>query len=225
MKIKEQRIASLNVIDVNYENFDEVIILLHGFGANKEDLFPLHKVVATKPNTRWIFPDAHLEMDLGGFYGKAWFPILSSHLEHMQKFGNDFSLIKPDGLDIANQKINELIDSLNFHYSKITIGGFSQGAMLSTDVVLKRDDLPNGLAILSGTLINKTEWSALAEKKSKLQFFQSHGKMDPVLPYSQAKKLESLLREAKLSGEFVEFQGGHEIPDKMIKKLSEYIKR
>ncbi len=225
MKTKEHKLASLNVIDVNFENFDEIIILLHGFGANKEDLFPLHEFIPSRKNTRWIFPDAHLEMDLGGFIGRAWFPILSSHLEHMQKFGNDFSYIKPDGLDIANQKINELIDQLNFPYSKITIGGFSQGAMLSTDVVLKREDLPNGLAILSGTLINQTEWSALAEKKSKLQFFQTHGTMDSVLPFSQAKKLEGLLREAKLTGEFVEFQGGHEIPDKVIKRFGAYLKR
>jgi phospholipase/carboxylesterase len=225
MKIREHRIGSLNVIDVNYENFDEIIILLHGFGANKEDLFPLHQSISTRKKTRWIFPDAPLELNLGGFNGRAWFPILASHLEYVKSNGLDFSNLKPDGLDQANQKINELLDSLKFPYSKITLGGFSQGAMLSTDVVLRNEDLPNGILILSGTLINESEWKVYAEKKSKLQFFQTHGILDPVLQFDKAKKLENLLREAKLSGEFHSFQGGHEIPSSILKKVSEYLKR
>jgi predicted esterase len=49
--------------------------------------------------------------------------------------------------------------------------------------------------------------------------------MDPVLPYENAKRLETVLREGGLSGEFISFSGGHEIPQGVIKKVSLYLTR
>jgi phospholipase/carboxylesterase len=226
MSIQERKIGPLTVLDVQEEETTEIIILMHGYGANKEDLFPLHKKIKAKKGTRWIFPDAPNKMEMGGFTGRAWFPILSSDIDYVAKLGGlDFSGLVPKGLQQANEAVNQMIDALNFPLEKITIGGFSQGAMLSTDVVLHRTSSPAGLVILSGTLVNEKNWSELAKAKSKLQFFQSHGNVDPVLPFQGGKKLESVLRNSGLSGEFVEFGGGHEIPDKVCKRLGEYLQR
>jgi phospholipase/carboxylesterase len=196
------------------------IILLHGYGANKEDLFPLHEYIQTPANTRWIFPDAPLEME--GYFGRAWFPILASNIEQIQA-GLDFSKINPKGLSEATEKVIELVNSLNTPKEKIILGGFSQGAMLSTQAMLSLNESINSLLILSGTLVNSDNWEKSLSEKSKFHFFQSHGIYDPILPYANAEKLFKLLKKANHEGELIHFNGGHEIPDLVLKKLNQFL--
>ncbi|MCB1190359.1 MAG: esterase [Leptospiraceae bacterium] len=205
-----------------------VIILLHGYGANAMDLAGFHELVKCKKGTTWIFPDGIMEVPIAfNYVGRAWFDILSTALERFSLEGNgiEFSDITPTGLQEARLKIEEMIDKLNVPFETITIGGFSQGAMLATEVTLRQNANPAGLVILSGTLIHKNIWEELAKTKSDIQFFMSHGTDDPLLPYNGAKKLESLFRNSGMSGEFVSFNGGHEIPDKVVARLGEYLIR
>ena len=150
---------------------------------------------------------------------------MASAIDHVAKYGMNFANLHPPGLDKANEEIMKMLEDLKTPMEKITLGGFSQGSMLATDVTLRLTENTNGLIILSGTLICQSEWSVLAKNKSKIQFFQSHGTEDPVLIYQNGKNLEALLRENGMSGEFVSFNGGHEIPDKVLKRLSQYLLR
>ena len=97
--------------------------------------------------------------------------------------------------------------------------------MLATDLVLNTEDTPEGLIIFSGTLVNEQSWKQLAMRRSGIQFFQSHGTQDEVLAFGAAKRLEALLRNAGFSGEFVSFEGGHEIPRRVLARVGEYLKR
>ncbi|MBK6603959.1 MAG: esterase [Leptospiraceae bacterium] len=224
--IAQRKIGNLNCYEVKGKEGGPVIVLMHGFGANAQDLLPLHQYIKAPVGTNWYFPDAPMEMDMGGGYkGRAWFPLMASAIDHVAKYGMNFANLHPPGLDKANEEIRKMLDDLNTPLEKITLGGFSQGSMLATDVTLRLTENTNGLIILSGTLICQSEWSVLAQKKSRIQFFQSHGTEDPVLIYQNGKNLETLLRENGMSGEFVSFNGGHEIPDKVLKRLSQYLLR
>ena len=74
----------------------------------------------------------------------------------------------------------------------------------------------SALVLFSGTLIDRASLEASLETKlpqaSGTKFFQSHGSSDPLLEYSQAQDLFKLLEDKGLKGEFVSFEGGHEIP-------------
>lgn len=224
--VNKRKIGNLNVYEVKGKEDGPVIILLHGFGANGQDLLPLHQYVKAPTGANWYFPDAPIEMEMGpGFKGKAWFPLMSSAIEHVAKYGMDFSNLHPPGIDAANSEILKMIQEIGAPINKITLGGFSQGSMLATDVTLRLSENTAGLIILSGTLISESEWAPLVKNKSRIQFFQSHGTEDPVLLYQGGKKLEKLLRENGMSGEFISFNGGHEIPDKVLKRLSQYLLR
>lgn len=48
--------------------------------------------------------------------------------------------------------------------------------------------------------------------------------MDPVLGYPASKKLEQLLIRAGWKGEMIAFQGGHEIPDVVLKGMNLYLR-
>lgn len=95
---------------------------------------------------------------------------------------------------------------------RIVLGGFSQGAMLATDLTLHMDEAPGALVAFSGTLLCETEWRRLAPGRKGLKVLQSHGRHDPLLAFPAAERLRDLLRSGGAELRFVPFDGQHEIP-------------
>lgn len=196
------------------------IMFLHGYGANGADLFSLGEELSWSGDESWYFPDAPIEVPLGPhFTGRAWFPIPLRELQT----GVDFSKATPPGLEKAVNHVRSLLRSLP--HKKWILGGFSQGAMLATQIVLTQPEAFLGLAILSGTLVHSTVWKKAASNSSKKHaFFQSHGALDPVLPIEGAVQLNDLLNECGWSGQLLTFKGGHEIPLGVIRDLKSYLR-
>ncbi|MCB1177535.1 MAG: esterase [Leptospiraceae bacterium] len=224
-----EKIGGLECIHKKGDGKTGAIIMLHGYGADAYDLYPLSDYFKVKDGFDWYFPNGILEIPIGpGFFGRAWFPISISEKIQNAVISGDWSKIAdfvPPGLDEARDKINTFIDLLPIPYNKIILSGFSQGAMLSLEVFLHRKEDPHSLVLLSGTMLKEKEWRKLAKEKSGFQFFQSHGTEDVILPFKAAKRLEELLRDSGMSGEFVSFNGGHEIPESLIKRVNNYINR
>jgi phospholipase/carboxylesterase len=103
------------------------------------------------------------------------------------------------------------------------MGGFSQGAMLATDVVLRENRDFAGLVVLSGTLLAASEWTPLMPKRKGFSVLQSHGRSDPILPFLVAEKLRDALTSAGASVEFMPFNGGHGIPDGVVNRLGSFV--
>ncbi len=228
MNARRATLGSLEALIVDGAPDGPCVVLCHGFGANAYDLAPLAENVKSRPGTTWVFPQAPLEFPIGpGMKGRAWFPLVAEELARLIASGQKvtFSEVIPPGLAPAREKLAALVSALGRPPEKVTLGGFSQGAMMATDLFLTANDPFAGLAILSGTLIAQSEWRAKAPARKGSQFLQSHGTFDPVLPFDNARRLESLLREGGLTGEFVTFSGGHEIPPGVLKKLGEYLTR
>lgn len=152
------------------------VILFHGYGANAYDLSPLSAYLDLPDGTNWLFPNGILEIPvMPGYNGRAWFPIDMEALQRAMTTGGyrDFSDRYPAGLESAREKAMEMIRILGVPMDKIILGGFSQGAMLATDITLHSEIAPAGLMILSGTLISETDWKRLAEKKRIIVFFKA----------------------------------------------------
>jgi phospholipase/carboxylesterase len=121
-----------------------------------------------------------------------------------------------EALDVACRQAN-------LPLSRAVLGGFSQGSMVSTDVALRLEEAPAGLCILSGTLIGEPEWRRLAPSRAGLPVFQSHGTVDPLLPFASAEALRDLLAGAGLGVEFHAFDDGHTIPPEVLGALAEFL--
>lgn len=213
-----RKLAKVYCLDEYQDDNAPWVILLHGFGADASDLEPLKDVIPTRKKINWLFPQGLLDVPIGpGWTGKAWW-----HIE-MRELQTDFSSVKPPGLDKARDELTKMIDALKVPWSKIIIGGFSQGSMLATDLYLNAPDTPAGLIVLSGSLINKEETKPLVEKRRGETFFQSHGQFDSVLPLRGASQLNSYLHQGGMKGGLVSFPGGHEIPNLVITKVGDYL--
>jgi len=203
-----------------------VVVLMHGYGAPGTDLVPLWRELAVPANVRFVFPEAPLDL---GFGGRAWWNIDMARLQDRFSPGSAERLTAevPPGSEAARAAILELLEALERDHGarpeQVIIGGFSQGAMLATDVVLRTTRPFGGLAILSGTIIAKPEWLPLLPARRGLKVLQSHGRADPVLPFAVAEQLREALTNAGLAVEFIPFNGGHGIPSSVLEGLARLI--
>lgn len=208
-----------------------VIVLCHGFGAPGEDLVPFGEVLRLGPDVRWVFPAAPLELDMGyGGDARAWWMIDMMRLDRELRAGRGEALTRdePEGLPAARDALLSALaaipDALGAP-SKLVLGGFSQGAMLSCDVALSTAVPLAALVLLSGTVVGEPRWRAAARTGARkgLPVFQSHGTYDPILPFAGAEMLRELLTEGGADVAFTQFEGQHEIPPPALRDLQQFL--
>lgn len=200
-----------------------VIIMFHGYGADATDLATLNEVLDPDHVFNWYFPDGFIGTHFGG---KAWFEIDHQALEKSLLSGvpYDFSERIPPGLSMAHEMVLQCVEEIIRDHPRYFIGGFSQGAMLSVDLLLGTQLTPERLLLLSGAPIDIKRWKTLSFKNAEQKFFQSHGRTDQVIQFEMAKRLNEFLLEKSGKGPFEAFSGGHEIPLEIINRLKPMLK-
>jgi phospholipase/carboxylesterase len=207
-----------------------VVVLLHGFGAPGDDLVSLWRVLRAPPGTRFVFPEAPLSLAaMGMLEARAWWMIDIARFQrtHTPRDVEHLMAEVPPGLAAAREQVVAMLGELDaaLRPSKLVLGGFSQGAMLSVDVALRADCALAGVVVMSGALIAANEWRALAPKRSGLPVVQSHGTRDPILPYVAAERLRDLLEGAGLAHTWVPFAGEHAIPVTVADAVGAFLER
>ncbi len=206
------------------------IVLCHGFGAPGHDLVDLARAVDAGREVRWFFPEAPLELDVGfGMTGRAWWEIDPMRLQRMLERGGAQALAEetPAGMAEARAALEETLTALGrergVQRSTTLLGGFSQGAMISTEIGLHADAPFAGLVLMSGTLLSADRWRAAAARTApRLSVLLSHGRADPLLPFSGAEALRALLEGAGATVEWVPHAGQHEIPPVVLSRLGAF---
>ena len=157
------------------------VILCHGYGGDGKDIsIVAHYWKNFLPDTLFICPDAP-EVCKVNPQGFQWFDLMDQTEDEILSK----SLI-------AEEKLNKLIDEVKennkLKADQISLVGFSQGCMISLQVVLKRKDKIKSLIGYSGKILNSQHLSKNIH--SRPEIYLMHGDIDNVVP------LNSLL-EAK----------------------------
>lgn len=214
-----------------------IVVLSHGYGAPGTDLVPFGpELIETSPllsnHVQFVFPQAPIDLtDHGIPGGRAWWHLDMLKLQMAVATGRfrELRAEQPEGLPEARRLLTALIAEWSqisgVPVTRFVLGGFSQGAMLATDVALHLDDNPAALVILSGSLLNEAEWRSLAPHRKGLLTLQSHGTDDPILPMAGAEGLREMLSDSGLAVEFVSFRGGHGIPAQAFEKVAGLLER
>lgn len=187
----------------NSVNSETAVVLLHGFGADENDLFDL----------QYLFKGAHVisfqaPIDLspyGYFGGRAWFPL------DFTPYGIEY---KEDEVRKAITIITEDLKSLRPNFEKMYLCGFSQGAILTHAVFLNSDIEINGIAGLSGRFNKEIFQSDLIDNVAGKPVFLSHGTLDEVIPIQSGREIREFYSKSSAELTAGEYEMGHGIdPD------------
>ncbi len=230
------RLKTYNTLDVQLTGGPDregggdgpVVILLHGFGAPGDDLVSLWKMLRVPETVRFVFPIAPLQLHGGFPGGRAWWMIDMDRMAHDMASGRGRDIhVVPDGLVSAREQLLAMLDALDrdvgLPANQVFLGGFSQGAMLACDTVVRSSRPFAGLIMLSGSIIAQQAWEERWPLRTGLPVFQSHGTDDPILPYDTATQLRDTLRRHGLPVTWHEFRGGHEIPFPVLDRLGSFL--
>ncbi len=216
------------------EPVEAAAVLCHGFGASGSDLVSLAaELFRVRPalagRVRLHFPAAPLDLGpLGMPGGRAWWMLDMNRL-NLPPEQRVAALRKerPAGVDALRTQFDSVIDSLltlnGLSGGSLVVGGFSQGAMLSTDYALRAAGELGGLAILSGAFVAEAEWTGWARICPSRRVFQSHGTTDPILPFASGEGLRDLLTAAGHEVRFEAFPGPHTIPPAALEGIADLL--
>jgi phospholipase/carboxylesterase len=151
----------------------ELVVLLHGVGADGNDLIALAPALASRlPGAAFVAPDGPEPCDLAPF-GRQWFSLRDR---------------RPEAVLLAVQSVAPAVDAfLDAELARYRLGdhqlalvGFSQGAMTALYVAPRRRRAPAAALGFSGALLGGERLPE--EVQSRPPVYLVHGDADEVVP-------------------------------------------
>ena len=176
-----------------------LLILLHGYGSNKEDLFSFAEELPDE--LLIISAQAPYEMGYGGY---AWYAI---NFDDVKGKFSDLKQAKTS-LDIVAIFIDEIKQKYKTDLDKTFLLGFSQGAILSYSLSFFYPNKVQSVIALSG-YINTELLPKEISKEIQTSYYCSHGSVDQVLPIEWARKSKPFLDNLGLQNVYSEYPVGH----------------
>lgn len=206
---------------------DGVCVLLHGFGAPGDDLVSIGEHVGGR--VAWVFPAAPLALPPMYGDGRAWWEIDLGRFERAAATGKLGDLLRdePAGLGAARAAVTSVLDAVRatgVADADVVLGGFSQGAMLSLDVILRSDRAFAAGVLWSGSHLAADAWGPRMAARAGLRLVMSHGRQDPLLPFPISEALGQALGAAGVTVEWLPFDGPHTIPPAGLAALARLVR-
>jgi len=178
-----------------------VLILLHGYGSNEQDLFSF----ATELPDELLIISARAPQTLGmGAY--SWYTI-SFDMDNGKFSDNKEAIVSRD---LIATFIDEVKETYNTHPSKTFLLGFSQGTILSYAVSLTYPNKVQHVIALSGYInLDIIPKELNKEDYTNLDYFISHGTVDQVLPIDWARNAPPFLDKLNIKNSYQEYGVGH----------------
>ncbi len=191
-----------------------VLFLLHGYGSHEEDLFSFANYL----------PEEYLIISLRapltlGFGGYAWYSI---HFNEQQDKWSDDDEAKT-AQEIILHNIDYHLEQFKLEGQKVSLLGFSQGAILSWGVGLSHPERIDKIIALSG-YVNEDIFGYAKEGLDQLRIFSSHGTEDSTLPVDWARKGIALVEKKEINVDYKEYPAGHGINPENFADLLAWLK-
>ncbi len=200
------------------------VIWLHGLGADGNDFAPIVPELKLPPelSLRFVFPHAPLiPVTINNNYVmRAWYDIHSLATENHV----DYS-----GIEASTKKLHELIaeeEKRGIPSEKITLAGFSQGAVIALTTGLTYPKRLAGLLALSGYLPKKEEIMQKATPANQTTpIFLAHGTEDTVVPYFLGEGVYHILQKNNYRVDWHTYRMPHSVCAEEVKDIGAWLKR
>ena len=213
--IREQK-AGLSVLVRQPEGdaADALVVLLHGWGANAEDLMNMSPVIAGRlPGAVIAAPDGPAPCSANPM-GRQWFDLGGEAID--------------DGPDEAMPALMELIEAMTeetkLKLDRVALVGFSQGAMMALHIGPRLAKDCAGIVGFAGALLAPERLQA--ERKASPKVLLVHGKDDEVVPFQAMVLAEGMLKSNGIDVKTVAREGlGHAIDGEGLEEALAFLEK
>jgi phospholipase/carboxylesterase len=198
------------LIPADQRNSRRLMVMLHGLGDSIEGY-------------RWL-PEA---------MGLPWlnYALVNAPDEYYGGYSwYDFAQDPLPGIQRSRQMLFDLLDHLRaagFAAAETTLGGFSQGCLISLEVGLRYPHRLAGIVGISGYVSQPEKLlRELSPAAMQQRLLITHGTLDPIVPFARTREQVSLLKAAGLKVEWLEFVKPHTIAgEQEMQAIREFVTR
>ena len=185
------------LISLNSEFATNRLVLLHGWGADAEDLLPVGKLLTQDLKDRFEIVSLSAPQPHPSGSGKQWYPLYPHQWEQV-----------PNAVLDLERRLNNLCFE-QIPIEKTLLLGFSQGGAMALELA-SREQFAGVFALSS---YPHPEWQPVIDMSPVYLF---HGNNDQVVPKEASQKSFEILRENGIKSNLYFFDGGHEIDNDLI---------
>ncbi len=192
-----------------------LILCLHGYGANMDDLTPLASVLNSS-DYLYVFPNGPLAAFAGADTAmRTWY----------ERGGNE----SPEAVRAALAALDSLVQDVWQRY-RVAAGqalllGFSQGGAMALRYGLARPDQFAGIAVLSGSLRRLEDLSPNLPTTRSQPIFVGHGTADSLVPVEYSHRLVAFLESEGYRPFFRTYPIDHQINPTEMRDLRAWVRK
>ena len=194
------------LICLNSESATNRLVLLHGWGADAQDLVPVGKLLTEGAKDSFEIVSLSAPQPHPSGSGRQWYPL----------YPHEWGQVPKAVLELEMRLNNLCFEQIPLN--KTLLLGFSQGGAMALELAIKNKFA--GVFALSS--YPHPEWQPL---KDMPPVFLSHGNMDQVVDKEASQKTFDILKENGNKSELYIFEGGHEISNELIDHYRGIIKK
>lgn len=194
------------------------MIVLHGLGADADDLAPVAQMLRFPFAVRFVLPNAPVRPVTlnNGYPMPAWYDIGAGGVE-----GSD----EPTGLSDSVRTIEALVArelERGIAAKNIVVAGFSQGCALSLTVAVRSTRALGAICGMSGYLPPTVD-AAGTDASRRTPIWLAHGIHDPVVPVQRGRAARDALTQAGHAVAWNEYPIDHSICEPEIARLNAFV--
>lgn len=186
------------------EDNSPTLLLLHGYGANERDLVDL---MDSLPKLPWFSLRAPESSPYGGF---SWFKLTDPNNPEKNR------------VEKATEALWHWLDEY-LPKNPLIVVGFSQGALMATQLLRTRPERMLATVILSGFILNAEQSKDELLKISKPKVIYCRGVQDPLISAESISRTNSWLQQHTKAVTKVYDNLAHSVDQRVIQDVSNYL--
>jgi phospholipase/carboxylesterase len=192
-----------------------LLVLHHGRGTDESDLLGLADVLDPEPALHVVTPRGPLQ--LPGWPGRHWYVVPRVGYPDPTTFHAAFDALAAlhDGL----------WERTGLGPERTVLGGFSMGSVMSYALGLGPGrPAPAGIMALSGFIPTVDGWQPELEGREDTRVLIAHGRDDPIMDISFARRARELLEAGGLPVSYLESDAGHHIDPAHVPAMVDWLR-
>jgi phospholipase/carboxylesterase len=193
-----------------------LLVLHHGRGTDESDLLPLADALDAELRLHVVTPRAPIQ--LPGSPGYHWYLVPRVGYPDEATFHAAYAALA--------ELHDELWQRTGIPPERTVLGGFSMGTVMSYALGLGPDrPAPRGILACSGFIPTVDGWQPDLAGHAGTAVFIAHGRRDPVIEVTFARRAHELLEAGGLETEYHESDAGHHIGPAQIPAAVRWLQR